>query len=459
MAEHPIPNLPQIDLVATKVRMLATSMLSPHAKKARLHHSQQIEKLAANIRAYGFVLPIVVGSDNEVLAGHARLEAAIQLGMAEVPVVSQAHLSEEDQRAFMLADNKLGELSKWEESVLKQELQFLAPLELKVSLPDVGFTEAEIDKALSIGFGGGGPDDQSEMPQPVAISRLGDVWLLGDHRLVCGDATKFETYEALMLPGEKARMMFTDPPYNLPISGFVAGRDADRREFPMASGEMTPDEFAQFLMTSLHYAAGCMMDVSVAYVCMDWRHMSEVLDAGDVAFDGALANLCVWAKPNAGMGSFYRNQHELIFVFKKGVSGHVNNFGLGSVRYRTNLWQYPGASGFHPDRLSELGLHPTAKPVAMVMDAIMDVSNRGDLVLDPFGGSGSTLIAADKAGRIARILELDPLYVDVIIRRFQRGGGGDVYLEANGLEFDEIATERRGLGDTVIEVKQLEAPQ
>ncbi|WGM30608.1 DNA methyltransferase [Brevundimonas sp. NIBR11] len=456
--EPPIPNLPQIILLAAKVRLLPVNLLKPHANKSRVRPPEQIRKLAANMRAYGFALPIVVGSNNQVLAGHARLEAAIQLGLDEVPVVSQAHLSEEDQRAFMLADNKLSQLSSWDDGALKLELQFLAPLELKASLWDLGFSQAEVDKALSIGFSGDGPSDPPPGPDSLPITRPGDVWLLGDHRLACGDATTAEAYDALMAPGEKARMMFTDPPYNLKISGFVAGRGIDRREFPMASGEMSVEEFTEFLLQSMCCSADNLMDRAVAFVCMDWRHMYEMIESGDAAFD-ELANVCVWAKSNAGMGAFYRSQHELVFVFRKGEGDHVNNFGLGSVRYRTNLWQYPGASGFHSDRMNDLALHPTAKPVVMVMDAIMDVSNRGDLVLDPFGGSGSTLIAAHKAGRVARVLELDPLYVDVIVRRYQGLTGGEVYLQATGQTFEEVEAERLGVCSPIADMKLLQAPQ
>ncbi|PZO40716.1 MAG: DNA methylase N-4 [Alphaproteobacteria bacterium] len=440
-----LPNLPVINFVAAKTYMLSTSALTAHSKATRRHPPEQVEKIAANIREYGFVFPIVVGSDNQVLAGHARLEAARQLGLEEVPVVSQAHLSDADQRAFMLADNKLTEDSNWDLKALRAELTSLASLDIKLSLFDLGFKTADIDKAFSLNVDDAGPEDFQQGEDQAEVSRLGDVWIMDDHRLVCGDATKDETYDLLMLEGDQARMIFTDPPFNQKIVGFVSKRDSDRREFPMASGEMSDEEFTSFLTESLGFASNHLMSGGIAYVCMDWRGIVNVMDAADEVFD-ELKNVCVWAKPNAGMGAFYRSQHELVFVYKKGKDPHVNNFGLGEVRYRTNVWTYPGGSGFHKDRTADLALHPTAKPVAMIADAIMDVSHRGEIVLDPFAGSGATLMAAIKTGRFARLIELDPQYVDVIVRRFQQGGG-EAWLEATGQSFDEVAAERAGHPD------------
>lgn len=453
-----LPNLPQINLVAMKPKLVSITELLAHPRSARRHPAKQIEKIASNIRAYGFVLPIAVGTHGQVLAGAARLDAARQLGMDKVPVVSLAHLSAEDQRAFMLADNKLAELSSWDENALKIELRDLAPLELKVPLLDLGFSTAEIDVALSLSFGGEGQGALTPDPERKAVSRVGDVWLLGDHRLVCGDCTEYETHSALMAFDDEARMIFTDPPYNCPIDGFVSGRNTGRREFPMATGEMTREEFTDFLVEGLDPAGLFLVDGGIAYVCMDWRHMREVEEAGRDAI-GPLKNVCVWAKPNAGMGAFYRSQHEMVFVFKKGEAAHVNNFGLGEVRYRTNLWQYPGASGFHADREGDLEMHPTTKPVNMIADAILDVSHRGDIVMDMFAGSGATLMACMKTGRVARLIELDPLYVDLIIRRFQAAGGGEVYLQDGGASFDEVALQRTGKQDGGAEVKLLEGPQ
>ncbi|WP_324523888.1 DNA modification methylase [Brevundimonas sp.] len=408
-------------------------------RQVRDHPPKQIELIRKSILRVGFTVPLVIGTDDQVLAGAARLEAARALGMVEVPTVSLAHLPEADQRAYLLADNKLAEMASWDDDILKLELAELSSLDLSFSLQDLGFETAELDLLLaSPETDDGAAQDAVPELAEVAVTRLGDIWRLGPHRLVCGDARDPAVHTAVM-QGEAARMVFTDPPYNVRIVGHVMKRDSGRREFPMASGEMTPAQFTEFLSQTLGAAAGVSMDGSIHYVFMDWRHMAEMLAAGQSAI-GELKNVCVWAKPNAGMGAFYRSQHELAFVFKKGRVPHVNNFGLGEHRYRTNVWKYDGASGFHGERDADLALHPTAKPVAMVADAIQDVSHRDDIVLDPFGGSGSTLMAADRTGRRARLIELDPLYCDVICRRFIAAGGTAV-LEGSEA-FDVVAAER-----------------
>lgn len=410
-------------------------------RHVRVHPAKQIALIQKSIQSFGFTTPLVVGTGGKVLAGAARLQAAQQEGMTDVPVISLAHLREAEQRAYMLADNKLAELASWDEDILKLELADLSALELGFDLTDLGFSAVELDQFIHAPV----VEVAGETPPPdvqeIAVSRIGDVWLCGGHRLICGDARDPAAYAALM-QGEKARMVFTDPPFNVPISRHVTKTVGERREFPMACGEMTVAEFTEFLKAGLGAAAACCMDGSIHYVCMDWRHMGELLAAGAQAI-GELKNLCIWTKPNAGMGSFYRSQMELVFVYKKGGAPHLNNFGLGGDgRYRTNVWKYAGASGFHAERDQDLAYHPTAKPVAMVADAILDVSAAGDIVLDPFGGSGATLMAAELTGRRARLIELDPLYVDVICRRFL-AAGGEVTLEGGG-SFSTVEAERAG---------------
>ena len=433
------PNLPGLH-----VELRAVADLKPNARNARKHPAAQIEKLVATILHFGFTAAIIIGTAGLILAGHARLLAAIKCGMTHVPTISLAHLSPEAQRAYMLADNKLAELASWDEDMLKLELSDLASVDLGFQFTDIGFDTAELDRLL-VGSPGGGhqadADDEIPAVAETAVSKLGDVWILGRHRLVCGDARDAASYVALMA-GEQARVVFTDPPFNLKVVGHIAKRGADRREFPMASGEMTKAEFTDFLTKTLGHAADNAVDGAIVFVVMDWRHLVEVLAAGDAVI-GELKNICVWAKPNAGMGSFYRSQHEMVLVFKKGDAPHVNTFGLGKERYRTNVWSYAGASGFHADRNHDLALHPTAKPITLVADAIMDVSHRDEIVLDPFGGSGSTLMAAEKTGRIARLIELDPLYCDVIVRRFI-AAGGEAHLEATNQTFNAVAAERAG---------------
>ena len=425
------------------VTLRAVADLKPNGRNARKHPSSQIAKLTKAITAFGFTAPIVLGTNDEILAGHARLEAARAAGLTEVPTISLAHLTPAQQRAFMVADNRLAELATWDEDILKLELTELKGFDLDFDLTDLGFETPDLNRIL---FTTDGTTDLDEIDDnvpavaTVPVTRVGDVWILGRHRLICGDARMGEVYARLMPAGEVARVITTDPPFNVPVLGHVTKRCADRREFAMAVGEMSVAEFTDFLTTTLGHASDRAVDGAIGYVFMDWRHMTEVLDAGRAAI-GELKNLVVWAKPNAGMGAFYRSQHELVFVFKKGTAPHVNTFGLGEHgRYRTNVWSYPGGSGFHADRDGDLAMHVTPKPVAMIAEAILDVSHLDEIVLDPFGGSGSTLMAAEKTDRRARLIELDPLYCDVICRRFIANGGTAV-READGMTFEQAEAE------------------
>lgn len=417
----------------------------PYANNARTHSKKQVRQIAESIRRFGFCNPVLIADDNTIIAGHGRAEAAKLIGMAEVPVRKLSHLSRDEVRAYILADNKLAENAGWDRDVLAIEMQGL--IDLDFDIEDFGFSTTEID--LTIGgeiSGTNEPDRLLDAIEPVgsgpAVTRTGDLWCLGPHRLLCGDARSTEDV-ARLCDGNSAALLFTDPPYNVPIDGHVSGLGRIKhREFALASGEMDKPSFAAFLKESLGAAASQLKDGAIAYVCMDWRHMREVLDAGHAVFD-ELKNLCVWNKTNGGMGSFYRSKHELVFVFKKGVAPHINNFGLGdSGRYRTNVWDYPGISSLGATRDEELAMHPTVKPVALIADAIRDCSKRGDIILDVFGGSGSTLIAADQCCRVASLIEIDPLYCDTIIRRFERVTGEPARLGETGVTFAKMAMER-----------------
>lgn len=417
------------------------------ARGLRRHSPKQVTQIAASIGQFGVVVPILIGSGDKVLAGSAVLQAATALGMAEIPTISAAHLSDAEQGAFAVAHNRLAELSRWDEDALKSALQDLHIECLDFDLEIVGFEGAELDKLLEVidpdmdeSFAGG--------PEKEPVSREGDVWVMGDkHRLVCGDATNPLVYASLMTGGELARAVITDCPYNLPIDGFVATRgQPDRREFAMASGEMSSGEFEAFLTKTLSLAADYSIDGSIHYTFMDWRHLPEILAAGAKVY-AEQKQMLVWVKDNAGMGPFYRSQHELVLVWKKGKAAHLNTFGLGGKgRYRTNVLSYPGASGFGADRAEALEMHPTVKPVALIADLIRDVTRRGDIVIDPFAGSGTLVIAAHKTGRVARMIEIDPLYVDVICRRWKRETGQDAILESTGEPFEAIATLRNATG-------------
>ncbi|MEJ7928196.1 DNA methyltransferase [Sphingobium sp. AN641] len=419
--------------------------LRPYAGNARTHSRKQIKQIAKSITRFGFTNPVLLSDDDEIIAGHGRVLAAAQIGMASVPAIRLSHLSAAERRAYILADNKLALNAGWDQDLLAIELQALIDLDFDLEL--TGFSLAEIDFNLNAATLGK-PDmpraleDETPTAAGPAISRSGDVWQLGRHRLLCGDARKKADYDHL-LAGDTVDLIFTDPPYNVPIDGHVCGSGAiHHREFAMGTGEMSVDGFTAFLTQTLGFAASHCRNGAIAFVCMDWRHMRELLAAGYAVFH-ELKNLCVWNKTNGGMGSFYRSKHELIFVFKKGSAEHVNSFGLGDTgRYRTNVWDYAGISSMGSARMEELAMHPTVKPVALVADAIQDCSRRGDIVLDAFGGSGTTLIAAEKVGRSARLIEFDPLYCDTIVRRFEKMMGKSALLMPDDMSF-EMVGERR----------------
>jgi len=396
--------------------------LHPWAKNARTHSKKQLRQLGESIRTFGFTNPVLIDAANTILAGHGRVEAAKLIGMSHVPCVRLEHMTPEQKRAYVLADNKLALNASWDEDLLAEELQaLLSAGNLGFDIGVTGFELGEIDTLIT-GLSVEEPGDPEDDVLPFAAPRRacpGDVWQLGRHRLVCGDALD-PAVVAMLMAGERARMVFSDPPYNVKIDGHVGGSGKIKhREFAMAAGEMSVSEFTAFLTRAFHNMADHSMDGSIHFLCMDWRHMGEMLEAGQGVYS-ALKNLIVWAKDNGGMGSFYRSRHELIFAFKKGEAPHVNTFELGQHgRYRTNVWNYRGVNTMRAGRMEELALHPTVKPVQMIADAIRDVSGRGEIVLDLFGGSGSTLIAAEKTGRRGYLVELDPIYCDRILTRWE----------------------------------------
>ena len=435
------PTLP--DAFRLKMTYRKVDDLKPYAGNARTHSAKQITQIAASIRQFGFTNPVLVDGASGIVAGHGRVAAARQLGMTEVPVIELAHLSEAERRAYVIADNRLAELAGWDRDILAIELQALSEMDLDFDLEITGYETAELDLLLD------GPaadqtdpdDDIAGMETGPAVTRPGDIWLLGKHRLICGDARHPDTFTALM-ESDRAKAVFTDPPYNVKIGGHVCGSGAiQHREFAMASGEMDVAGFTAFLRSTLGAMADVSVDGAIHFVCMDWRHMGELRSAGDKVYS-ELKNLVVWKKSNGGMGTFYRSQHELVFVYKVGTAPHTNTFGLGDTgRYRTNVWDYPGVNSFGANQ-KDLALHPTVKPVALVADAIKDVTRRGEIVLDGFGGSGTTLIAAERTGRVARLVELDPLYCDVICRRYEARTGRPAQLCGTEQIFSDVAIAR-----------------
>jgi DNA modification methylase len=426
------------------------SEMKPYPRNARTHSRKQIKQIAAAIQEFGFTNSVLIDENDQIIAGHGRVRAAKQLGLAEVPTVQIAHLSTTQKRAYILADNRLAEKAGWDKEILTVELQGLLADGFEVVL--TGFSVPEIDVILDAAANAKSDqhgDDNIPAPELAVVSRLDDLWQLGPHLLLCGDALDGASYDTL-LDGAKANLIFTDPPYNVAIDGHVGGNGLTRhREFAMGSGELTSPAFTAFLTTTFQHLAANSLDGSIHYTCMDWRHMQEMLAAGYAVYS-ELKNLCVWNKSNGGMGTFYRSKHELVFVWKLGTAPHLNNFELGQHgRNRTNVWDYAGVNTFRSDRMDELQMHPTVKPVALVADAIRDCSKQGDIVLDPFCGSGTILIAAERTGRKARALEIDPAYVDVAIRRWEALTGKSARL-STGETFEEVAEQR---------TKQTDIPQ
>ncbi len=428
------------------IEMVDLALLRSYRGNARRHSRAQVKQIAKSIEVFGFTNPILVSAELEILAGHGRAAAAELIGMSKVPVVRLSDLGPAERKAYVLADNKLALNAGWDREVLAIELQGLIDLGFEVET--TGFAVGEIEVILEEAVESAptealsGAEDDVPIVGDAAVSRSGDLWRAGRHRVQCGDARHNKAYQGL-LGDERVDLIFTDPPYNVPIDGHVCGLGRIRhREFAMGVGEMSSAEFRTFLEQTLGPAAERCRDGAIAFVCMDWRHAEELIAAGKAVFS-ELKNLCVWNKSNGGMGTFYRSKHELVFVFKKGTAPHVNTFGLGETgRPRTNVWDYPGVSSLGPRRMEELAMHPTVKPTKLVADAIKDCSRRGDLVLDPFGGSGTTLIAAEKTGRSARLIEFDPAYCDAILRRFERVTGKQAILSATGETFEDVEQQR-----------------
>lgn len=426
--------------------------LTPDPLNARQHKPSQIKQIARSIEAFAFNAPVLIDRDGKILAGHGRVLACRKLGWSEIPVIRLEHLTPEQARAFAIADNRLVETSSWDQALLAEHFKALSAIDLDFDIEATGFSVGEID--LTILDADSKPDSDAgdadcDDPLPSAgppVARSGDLWVLGRHKLLCGDALDPESY-ARLLGKERVAMVFCDPPYNVAINGHVSGKGKHtHREFAMACGEMSETEFIAFLSRVCEQMAAVSKEGALHFICMDWAHIYELLTAGRSTYS-ALLNICVWTKPNGGMGSLYRSAHEMVAVFKHGEARHRNNVELGRFgRNRTNVWSYPGANSFGRGEDRDLtAQHPTPKPVAMMADAMLDVTARRDVVLDSFLGSGSTLIAAERVGRSCRGIEMDPLYVDLAIRRWQRMTG-EVAVREDGATFDALAAQVEGMG-------------
>jgi DNA modification methylase len=432
-----------------QISSVAIRSLRSHAQNARTHSKKQIQLIAASIRQFGFLSPIIADEQGVILAGHGRVEAAKLIGLTHVPVVRVDQLSTPQKRAYVLADNKIAERAGWDRERLALELGELADLLPTVGL-DVsltGFETAEIDLLLA--------DMASSTPEPIdaiptppqkATARRGDIWLLGKHRLMCGDAQDAADIKHLM-NGTLATAVFCDPPYNRPARSIGSRGQIKHSDFAFAFGEMSSQQFKKFLAQTLGNGVQVSAEGAVHFVCMDWRHVGDLADVGRDLY-GAMLNLVVWNKSNAGQASFYRSQHELIGVFRVGDDPHRNNIELGRFgRNRSNVWTYAGINMFGSGRMQNLASHPTVKPVALVADALLDCTTRGDAVLDQFCGSGTLILAAEKVGRIGFGLEYEPRYIDVAIQRWQALTRLDAVLEGDGRTYEEIAEARDTVGD------------
>ncbi|MCX7310375.1 MAG: site-specific DNA-methyltransferase [Alphaproteobacteria bacterium] len=435
------------------IEYIPTSTLKPHPRNARTHSAKQVRQIAESMAAFGNIQPILIDEAGNILAGHGRHRAAQLLGHADVPSVRVTGLSEARKRAFRLADNKIAANAGWDREILNVEFSEMTQLlaEEGLTIEITGFAVAEIDQITIDLDGSNDPADDAPPPaDSPAVSQPGDIWILGNHRLMNGNARSAADVKLLM-HGEEATMAFFDPPYNVRIGSVVGRGDIQHAEFAEASGEMSPAAFEAFLSETLGNGAAASRDGAVHFICMDWRHVCELTEAAKPVYPQQL-NTVVWVKTNAGQGSFYRSQHEMILVFRVGGTTHRNNIELGKHgRNRSNVWTYAGVNTFRHGRLDDLAAHPTVKPVALVADAIKDCTARGDIVLDLFCGSGTTILAAERVGRRCFALEIEPNYVDVAIRRWQEFTGRDAVQAESLKTFEEVSVDRRsafkGSGD------------
>lgn len=436
----------KVAAVQGKLEFLPTTDLIPDPNNPRNHDREQIRAIARSIEAFGFNAPILIDRHRTIVAGHGRWEAAKLLGLRLVSVIRLEHLTEAQAQAYRLADNQLTDRSTWDDVKVAVQLKALSDLVLDFDIEAIGFPQPELDFRLqSLNPPEVAEDaDQFEEVEGPAVSVAGDLWLVGEHRVYCGSALDPEAY-ANLLEGAQAAGLITDPPYNVPVDGHVSGNGAKKhREFVMASGEMSESEFIDFLTKAFEMLSANLMPGAVNYCAMDWRHMSEIL-AASRAVGWDFINLCIWVKSNGGMGSFYRSRHELFFVFRNGKAPHVNNVQLGRFgRNRQNVWNYPGANSFRrKGQAKGLDLHPTVKPIALVADAMLDSTIRGDIVLDPFLGSGTALLAAEQTGRRCYGIEIDGRYVDTAIERWERFTGRKAQ-NRDGQTFAQVKLERGG---------------
>ncbi len=427
-----------------RIEYLSPAELHPALRRVRSHDPIQATRLDRSIAEFGMCSPIIISSDRRIIHGHGIWEAAKRADLVSIPTIRVDHLPSEQQRLLSIALNRLGETAVWDEVALAEELGEL--LELDEDVLVTGFELTEIDALLLLDSEeehAGAETDEDTLPElgERTVSRPGDLWRLGSHLLLQGDALDAGSYQRLFPNGELARVVLTDEPFNVRIAGNVTGKK-HHAEFAMASGELSREEFSVFNRTWMHHCAEVLVAGGLIGTFIDWRSVEIVLATGrELGLE--LLNIVVWEKTNGGQGSLWRSQHELLPIFKKGAAPHVNNVQLGRLgRWRSNVWTYPGGSSVGSEAQMHSNDHPTVKPRVMLEDALLDVSDRGEIVLDPFAGSGSTVLAAEITGRVCRAIEIDSRYCGLTIARWQALTGFAATLDGTGEAFDEVATRR-----------------
>ena len=430
--KHPSSNLQMIDIV----------LIIASNKSLRKHSKKQLQKIINAIKKFGFTNPILVDKQLKIIAGELRLLAAKKLGLRQIPVIILEDLTDQEAEAIRILDNRIAEDGEWNFGNLKEEIEKL--MKFDITFEDLGFDTVDYDEIFLINdsdenkIHNSDKEDESWLDANIPPKvKFGDLWRLGDHFVYCGDSLLAKSFEILM-QGELAQIVITDPPYNCKINGHVCGLGKTKHdEFAMASGEMTETEFAEFISKFMQNLIKFSMDGSLHYLFMDWAGLNTLLTQGKRHYTD-LKNIAVWNKLSGGMGLLYRSQNEMIPIFKNGKAKHQNHIQLGkNGRYRTNVWDYPGIRATNPSSLELLKLHPTVKSVPMLHDILLDASSKNDIVLDCFGGSGSTLLAAERCKRRARLIEISPRYVDVTIYRWEKETGKTAKLIKNYTEVQD----------------------
>ena len=432
---------PNFDAIRLHIEYVSPYDVQVPRRALKKHGQAHIKKLAAGMDRSGNNVPLLVDEHLGLVSGYARLEAAKLLGLAQVPVIRIAHLSEEQLQLFRIFENKIAQESQFDEEALNLTFSELRLIDPELELTDSGFSIGEIDaiagrertKALN---------DLDDVTEPdadyVPVSREGDLWQCGPHRIRCGDSSDPAVIEELV-DGAPIQQIVVDPPYNLPTKAF--SKSGLHGNFAQGAGEMNNEAFVRFLQRFLLAAQPHLADGALIYAFMDWKHILELILAAR-GLQLEYKQLLVWAKASPGMGAFYRSSHELVGVFKYGRGPHRNNIQLGVYgRNRSNVLSYPGVMG-SGGRKKAVAMHPSVKNVALIADLILDASAPGEAILDSFGGSGTTLIAAHKVGRIAYLCELSPAFVDTAVRRFEALGEGPAIMSHTGQTFAQVAAER-----------------